>query len=387
MDEEKIMIGMWLTGKHLDDIESVESKDFAMSDIVDCLKDGMNALETSKKVGIHIAEMMKMTTVTSEIFYNMAMVKYQNDKILRDVKEAADAKDIAAVKERIENARKYTSVTADSGIAEEYLKELGIRQNRETVNWSGKLPSLNAMTGGIKRGELTSIAARPSVGKSALGLQIGLYVQGCGRKVLYFPLEMSRVQTCDRIISHYQLATNDQLRSGQLPGDKMAFALDLIDDMERKKNFRFYEGVAEIEKIESAISAEKPFLVIIDQLTQLRSAKRFGSIREKFSYMTSTLKAMAMRHNVAIILLCQVNRSANDIKPTMANLKESGSIEEDSDNVILLHRYPEEQINAVNINLAIEKPMNLNLAKQRAGQTGDFDIIFSPQRFWFYERA
>lgn len=390
MDEEKTLIGMWLTGQHLEDLNSIIAEDFTLSGLVKGLKDGKQMYELSRENKVPIAELAEMTTLANETFYKIAMTSYLNGRVLREVKAATKVEDLELVKELLENTRRYETVRADSEIAEEYIKDLDARQNRKAVTWSGYLPSLNNMTGGIRRGELTAIAARPSVGKSAFALQIGLYVQGRGHKVLYFPLEMSRVQTCDRILLHTlsrEGLTGEHLKTGAVPGKLLAYGTDMLYEMEKSKKFMFYEGVSEIERIEAAITAEKPFLVIIDQLTQMKSAKKFNSTREKFSYMTSTLKALAMKHNIAIILLCQVNRGADSVMPTMANLKESGSIEEDSDNVILLHRYVPEQLNNPGqFDWQVERPMNLNLAKQRAGEVGDFNLVFTPSQFRFTER-
>ena len=95
-----------------------------------------------------------------------------------------------------------------------------------------------------------------------------------------------------------------------------------------------------------------------------------------------------MQHDVAIALLCQINRNADNIKPTMANLKESGSIEEDSDNVILMHRIRQNDQDAdyFSIDWNNERAMDFNLAKQRDGETGTFRAVFYPERMTFFEQ-
>ena len=95
--------------------------------------------------------------------------------------------------------------------------------------------------------------------------------------------------------------------------------------------------------------------------------------------MTHELQGMAMDENVAVWLACQANRGADDSPPTLANLKESGSIEEDSDNVILLHREGEDKYG--------NKDIRLELAKQRGGACGVKNIKFDAKKYTFYEET
>ena len=123
-------------------------------------------------------------------------------------------------------------------------------------------------------------------------------------------------------------------------------------------------------------------MVVVDQLTQLRdSSQRFPDRRLQFSHMTAELKRISMEYSTAVWLACQLNRTANQTDtPSMDNLKESGSIEEDSDNVIILARNKDEEEARA---FRRDRVINVQLAKHRAGETGEFQLKFNVQRFGF----
>ena len=386
MNEESILLGAWLRGEHLEDIKQLNMDEFSEQYVVKQLlegKKGMDiAIETSR-----VTEFAQLMQVHSDVLYKQAFSSALTRQIHHEI---ANMTDLKLIRDKINYLDGVTESTAeefkDPAVA--LAEELSLKANRKTVRWD-KLPSLNNMTDGIKRKELTAIAARPAVGKSAFGLQIAMGVQARGEKVLYFPLEMSATQTYGRVIISKGYLTSREVRTGKPDKDEnLLFALEYVDKIYRNRNFQIYEGENQLERIEAVIKKEKPYLVVIDQLTQLRANKHFKSVREQFSHMTSNLKAIAMRENVAIMLLCQINRSADNIPPTMANLKESGSIEEDSDNIILLHNLTPDQVsNPAGIDWKNERPMLCNLAKQRDGVTGEFTMMFMPSMFTFYERA
>lgn len=386
MNEEQILLGAWLRGEHLEDIKQLNTTEFYEQYVVEQLREGRNGMEIAIETA-RVAEFAQLMTLHSDVLYQQAFKAALKRQIHHDIANMVDLKEIRAKLDY------YDGVSLET--AEEFkepaialAEEMTLKAQRKNVRWE-KLPSLNNMTDGIKRKELTTIAARPAVGKSAFGLQVAMGVQSQGEKVLYFPLEMSATQTYTRVIISKGYLTTKEARTGKpAKEENLMFALEYVDKVYRNRNFQIYEGENYLERIESAIKKEKPYLVVIDQLTQLRSFKTFKSVREQFTYMTSNLKAIAMRENVAIMLLCQINRSADNIPPTMANLKESGSIEEDSDNIILLHNLTPDQVsNPDKINWQTERPMLCNLAKQRDGETGEFTMMFMPSMFTFYERA
>ena len=385
-DEEAVLLGTWLRGEHIEDIKKVDPSMFQYKEVAEMLGKGYNALRVSRESGIKLAELMSMSICYQPLFYKQVLRSYINKKLGNEIKGLnVDEEGLEKIKELISNqSQLYSQVESDKDITENYIKELNNRAIEEHVLWS-KLPSLNRMTHGIKRKQLTTIAGRPASGKSSLALQILLGIAESKQKVLFFPLEMSDNEMIDRILAHKRIIKSEEASSGKLSEDKLNQAVKYLTELEHEGNLKFYEGVRDIESIEEAIRREKPFAVVIDQLSQMRSSEeKFNSIREQFSYMTSNLKAIAMKHNVAVILLCQVNRGAEEQEPTLANLKESGSIEEDSDNVILLYRTPSSKVN-ISLDWSTSRPMTINLAKQRSGETGIFQLPFKPSEMMFYE--
>ena len=352
---------------------------------------GQDVFQISHNTGIKIAELWNMAAQYSPALYQLTLIRWL-DKMLEaelkslDIYQAGSMdklKEIIASRDLAVN-----QVEADQDITAKYMQELSERAKADRVLWS-KLPTLNRLTYGIKRKTLTTIAARPSEGKSAFGLQAVLGIAEAGKKVLYFPLEMSNSETIDRILAHKRIAALNETALGKVPGKKMNDAADYLRNLEKSDKLKFYEGAGDIESIEEAINREQPFAVAIDQLSLMRSStEKFGSIRERFSYMTVHLKRIAMQYNVAVILLCQLRRDAQERRPTLADLKESGSIEEDSDNVIMLYRVNKDYIsNPEKIDWENTRPVIIIVAKQRGGIDGEFKAMFKPAEMLFYEEA
>ena len=383
---EKILLGTWLRGERLQDLKQIDENGFEDSGLIRLLKSGKTMLEIGTMRG-NIYPLAELTTLRSDALYKQAFAEAMSRQIKREISQMGSLTEVYEKLNYLQGVA-YNEAQEVKDPASALLSELNDRAKRKVVKWDG-LPTLDNLTVGIKRKELTAIAARPSVGKSAFALQIAYGAWKQGEKVLYFPLEMSANQTYARLLTMDRYASAKELQMGVFKDNaRLQVGIDHIDEMHKSGRFKIYEGEGSIERIESVIRKEKPFVVVIDQLTQLRAKKPFADVRAKFSYMTSNLKRIALQENVAILLLCQINRSADNTKPTMANLKESGSIEEDSDNVILLHRLtPNDLANPQEIDWQNERPMILNLAKQRDGETDEFKIMFRPSNFKFYELA
>ena len=241
------------------------------------------------------------------------------------------------------------------------------------------LTDLDRMLCGVRKRELTAVGARPSVGKSAFVQQVGMEVARQGKKVLFFPLEMSRVAIMKRMFSKYAVGvTPYEMRTGLKPETwtKNNETMSKLYQFMNFGTFLIYERCNDLRKIKSLIRKHKPHMVVIDQLEQLKDGDmRWPDKRARFSYMTHELQAISLDLDVAVWVACQVNRGADNVPPTMANLKESGTIEEDATNVILLHRDGEKT--------AMQSIM-LDLAKQKDGECGTITLTFDAAKFTFY---
>lgn len=406
VEVERIVFGAWLFGEHTGDIAKFKDGDFPVygklfKSVRKYIKDDMldsdilrAIFRISKESDMSVADLMTLRSEYADLgkySYDTAIegiMEYNLKAYISGINENTPITQIQArVNGFIENKKNSLPAPAkDWHMA--LLSDLDERQTRPIINTG--IPKLDKLMCGLRRTELTSIGARPSVGKSAFALQVALNVVKQGHKVLYFPLEMSTMQTAERILVS-KLSNpipNERLKKGDIKREEwfeISKAMDEIHALVNEEKFLIFEGENNIHVIEKLVKEHKPFLVVIDQLEQLNSRIKFKDKRERFSFMTNSLKRLAMKEKIAVLLAAQLNRNAQKSEPTMAELKESGSIEEDSDNVILLHRKRPEDMDRPEDWDNTRRPVYIKLEKNRSGETGDTLTQYLADRFRFYE--
>lgn len=392
MENDRSLLGAWLIGIHLEDIKRFSPDDFepANRKLFDLIKSGNSMVEIASKGSYKPSDLAVITDeYFSEAWYESVLSQEVKNKANRKMQKLSAASNLSyevrseelkKILEEVESLNE--NVHPEESLAERYGKEL--RERRESKHIKYGIPSLDEATEGIKRKELTVIGAMPSTGKSAFALQIASRCRYAGEKVLFFPLEMSTEQNIERLIVSEGITSSKWLRNGKVNQEESAKISRYLDNLESENLLQIYESKAAIETIEALARKEKPYLIIIDQLTQMKSKSReFRTDLEHHQYMTSNLKRIAMNYNVAIILLHQLNRTTDRSDPSMSSLKGSGSLEEDADNVILLQRMAKEKYKYPLT--GAEQPMILKLDKQRNGKRMLAFIKFNPDRFRFYE--
>ena len=205
---------------------------------------------------------------------------------------------------------------------------------------------LDALTNGFHPGNMIVLAARPAVGKSTLGLDIARYASiHKGDTSVIFSLEMSRSEITMRMLSAEARVALNNIRAGTLNDEEWARlarrmgeiseAPLFIDD---SPNLSLMEIRAKARRLKQRHNLK---LIVIDYLQLMTSGKRVENRQQEVSEFSRQLKLLAKELNVPIIAISQLNRSPeqrSDKKPMLSDLRESGSIEQDADVVILLHR-------------------------------------------------
>ena len=238
---------------------------------------------------------------------------------------------------------------------------------------------LDALTNGLHGGQMIIIAARPAIGKSTLAVDIcrAASIKHNLASVI-FSLEMGRTELTMRLLAAEAGVPLQNMRKGEMKDDdwqRVASALGRVSDaplfIDDSPNMSLMEIRAKCRRLKQRHDLK---LVVIDYLQLMTSGKRVESRQQEVSEFSRALKLLAKELEVPVIALSQLNRGPEqrtDKKPAMSDLRESGSIEQDADMVILLHRedaYEKESPRAGEADLIV--------AKHRNGPTDTITVAF-----------
>ena len=242
--------------------------------------------------------------------------------------------------------------------------------NRNDYSLYTGIFDLDKLTCGLHNQELTIIGARPGMGKTTLTLQIAQNIAK-EKNVVFASLEMSQTQLIQKMIAKQSIVNSYKMRLGTLEeGDweKIAKASVQLSELNLTINTRV-RTIQDIEVMAKRLKNKgKLDLLIIDYIQLLKSQGKFNLREQEVAEISRRLKLLSLEINIPIIALCQLNRNANTGEPTLADLRESGSLEQDADNIIFIYKEDEES------NLT-----TLKLAKQRAGDIGKVKVKFNKQ--------
>ncbi len=247
----------------------------------------------------------------------------------------------------------------------------------------------DAMTSGLQRSDLIILAARPSMGKTALGLSIAANVaKDHHLPVAIFSLEMSKEQLAQRLLSSEAKIPGNQLRSGnlsQLEIDKLITSLTALSELPIYIDDSATIGVMQIRSLSRRLQAEQGELglILLDYL-QLMEGSSDNRVQE-LSRITRGLKTLARELNVPIIALSQLSRGVEqrtNKRPMMSDLRESGSIEQDADLVVMLYRD-----NYYNPDSPDRDTAEVIITKHRNGPTGTVKLGFQAEITTFLNLA
>ena len=208
------------------------------------------------------------------------------------------------------------------------------------------------------------------MGKTTLTLQIAQEIAK-KKNVVFASLEMSQTQLIQKMIAKQSIVNSYKMRLGTLEeGDweKIAKASIKLSELNLTINTRV-RTIQDIEVMAKRLkNKDKLDLLIIDYIQLLKSQGKFNLREQEVAEISRRLKLLSLEINIPIIAICQLNRNANIGEPTLADLRESGSLEQDADNIIFIYKENEE-----------DNITTLKLAKQRAGDIGKVKVKFNKQ--------
>jgi replicative DNA helicase len=310
-------------------------------------------------------------------------------EILRDAYDQAQPAD-----ELLEQAERKILDVAQMGITgqtytlEEALAQaydrIDTRNTGEAMSISGLstgYTDLNEITAGLQDSELVIVAARPSVGKTSFALNLARNIAvDEGQPAFFVSLEQSRIELAERLLCCQARVDSHKLRKGSLNSDDME---KLIEAGGVLRNARLFiddttgQGMLRIDANARRLKLRHHIkLVLIDYLQLIEPENRKDPRQEQVAQISRRLKFLARELSIPVVALAQVNRSSEDRqdhRPRLADLRESGAIEQDADTVMLLHR-PDRYEPGQN-----EGVTEVIIAKQRNGPTGEISLAYVKQ--------
>lgn len=248
----------------------------------------------------------------------------------------------------------------------ETIEEAYINGGKITGMCTG-YPKLDNILNGIEKGKYIVIAARPRIGKSAFAIELSKRLAK-NNKVLFYSLEMTGKEIVERALANESRIPMMNMKRGILKEDSF---IKLVEEAESLSKLNLViepeEGLT-IEELERRATKEKRKngldVIFIDYLTLLDNEARYRDTREKVNYISERIRRMAKKLDVAVIVLSQLGRAAEGKEvPTIADLKESGNIEQDAHVILLLQdKNGEEGVSC--------DRLNVHVAKNRSGRGG-----------------
>ncbi len=290
--------------------------------------------------------------------------------------------------------RRLTEAESDTSNALTQAKELYLslanqllNKEQATLGLKSGFFAADSYTGGLKKSDMIILAARPSMGKTALALNIAANVAK-KHSVLFFSLEMNRTQLIERIVAAAAKVNATKIQHRNLDDKELERVLDEADRVSDMKLFiddTAGIGLPEIKMKARKVQREHGLdLIVIDYLQLMQSSKAYqGNRVQEVSELSRGIKSLARELNIPILTLSQLSRGVEvraDKRPMLSDLRESGSIEQDADIVMFLYRddYYDRESEAKGL-------AELIIAKNRNGAIGQVPLRFEKEFVRFEE--
>ena len=307
----------------------------------------------------------------------------EGDDHMDDILDLAEKKIFSVVSSP--KNQKFTSVKEE--LPEAWTRLEKLHEHKDALRG---LPTgfrdLDILLSGLQKSDLIILAARPSVGKTALALDIArMSAIQHGKSVGIFSLEMSSQQLVDRMLGAESRVNAWNMRTGKLSSDK-EFS-QLRDSLDRLSKAKIYiddmpgNSIVRMKAISRRLKAEKGLdLIIVDYLQLMTTSKNYDSMVNQVTEISRSLKSLAKELDVPVLALSQLSRAVESRggKPRLSDLRDSGSIEQDADVVMFIHREDKGRDESERTNIA-----EILIEKHRNGPTGKVELYFDEKTTTF----
>ena len=286
----------------------------------------------------------------------------------------------------IAQRREARSAATLRELLDETVKMIEASAGKHVTGVPTGFDQLDEMLSGLQKGEMAILAARPSMGKTAFALNVTENMAASGAPVAFFSLEMGRQQLVQRILCAKGNVDGQKLRKNMLSREEWQRIVAACDSLASTPIYiDDTPGLTLLQMRSKARRMKEKFgiqAIVIDYLQLMSSGTRVESRQVEVSEISRGVKAMARELDVPVVCLSQLNRQAEGReghRPRMSDLRESGSIEQDADVVMMLHReayYHRQDPNWEEANPNRANVAEVIVAKQRNGPTGTVELLW-----------
>jgi replicative DNA helicase len=313
---------------------------------------------------------------------------YDTAKKLEVVLDQAEQRIFSVTQDRVRQGLVATEEILASTFAELEQRSLG----EVLPGLSCNFYDLDAMTQGFQRSDLIIVAGRPSMGKTALAVQVARQISEIHKTgVAIFSLEMSKEQLVQRLLASESGIDSNYLRAGRIhetQWEPLSRAIGTLSQLSIYIDDSPNPSINELRSSARRLQAERPEglgLIMIDYLQLMGGGDATDGRVQELSRITRSLKGLARELHVPIIALSQLSRGVEartNKRPLMSDLRESGAIEQDADLIVLLYR--DDYYNPDSPEKGV---CELILAKHRNGPVGTVKLLFQPSQTKFFNLA
>lgn len=309
----------------------------------------------------------------------------------REILDMAQGKMMAVSEAAAGKAREFARMSELIGPAIQHIDEMASRPEQgEVTGLATGFVDLDRMTTGLHPGDLAIVAGRPSMGKTALALNVAQHVAAHGKAVAVFSLEMTSGQLVYRLLSGIAMLNQHRMKVGRLNDDEWARLWKAGESAREMPIWINEQGDMTVNELRAAArrlhrEAGGLGLIVIDYLQLMRGDGRSDNRAVEVAEISRAIKGLAKELHCPVIALSQLNRgleSRPNKRPIMSDLRDSGGIEQDADLILMLYR--DEYYNPDSPDAGLAEVI---IGKQRNGPTGTVHLAFNQALTRFENRA